>query len=166
MANANPVGAQAGAGESLDQTLAHLRQLFFDSKHQPIVAHKFPEPGVDILASSANNLYQGVSMKDLDVFTERYPLDSILVKQEDGKLAQKVCRIGENFGTLLRRVVPHLRVSRAFAPEPTVQALDALITFYNTGETEDRRAADIAWVEDENATVDPINGFIEVYLNA
>ena len=42
----------------------------------------------------------------------------------------------------------------------------ALIKFYRTGETADREAYDIAWVQDKASPVDTINGFIEVYLDA
>jgi dipeptidyl-peptidase-3 len=45
-------------------------------------------------------------------------------------------------------------------------ALRALIRFYQTGETKDREAYDIAWVKDKASPVDTINGFIEVYLDA
>jgi dipeptidyl-peptidase III len=40
-----------------------------------------------------------------------------------------------------------------------------LIRYYQTGETEDRIKYDIAWVQDRDATVDTVNGFIEVYLD-
>ncbi len=46
------------------------------------------------------------------------------------------------------------------------RALEALVTFYRTGETEARRAYDIAWVADVESPVDTINGFIEVYMDA
>jgi dipeptidyl-peptidase-3 len=45
------------------------------------------------------------------------------------------------------------------------KALDALITFYRTGEEADRKAYDIAWVQDKDSPVDTINGFIEVYMD-
>ena len=45
------------------------------------------------------------------------------------------------------------------------KALDALVTFYRTGEVKDREAYDIAWVQDKDSPVDTINGFIEVYLD-
>jgi dipeptidyl-peptidase III len=45
-------------------------------------------------------------------------------------------------------------------------ALRALIKFYQTGETRDREAYDIAWVRDKASPVDTINGFVEVYLDA
>ena len=45
------------------------------------------------------------------------------------------------------------------------KALRALIKFYQTGETADRIAYDIAWVQDRNSPVDTINGFIEVFMD-
>ena len=46
------------------------------------------------------------------------------------------------------------------------EALKKLVQFYRTGERDDRRAYDIAWVNDKNSPVDTINGFIETYLDA
>ena len=46
------------------------------------------------------------------------------------------------------------------------KALRALVKFYQTGETVDRAAYDIAWVEDKASPVDTMNGFIEVYMDA
>ena len=46
------------------------------------------------------------------------------------------------------------------------RALQALVRFYRTGSTDDRRAYDIAWVEDRDSPVDTINGFVEIYMDA
>jgi dipeptidyl-peptidase-3 len=46
------------------------------------------------------------------------------------------------------------------------RALRALVTWYRTGEAKDRLAYDIAWVEDAESSVDTINGFTEVYMDA
>ena len=45
------------------------------------------------------------------------------------------------------------------------KALDALVKFYTTGETADREAYDIAWVQDRAAVIDTINGHTETYLD-
>jgi len=145
--------------------LKMLRPVFFDPDSRPIVTNKSPGPGKDILAESANHLYVGVSMKDLDGFTERYGLNSRLVKTE-GKLVEEVYRVGGTYDREITRIVGHLEEAKKYAPGPTAEALSALIKFYKTGETEDRRAYDIAWVKDKDAAVDTINGFIEVYLDA
>src|SRR6185295_15780765 len=72
-------------GETLDQLLARLQPKFFDSNVDPIVTNKTPPPGKDLLVASSNNLYVGLTMKDLEAVQERYPLNSRLVKK-DGKV--------------------------------------------------------------------------------
>jgi dipeptidyl-peptidase III len=163
--------AQAGAqfpvqnGETLAQLLARLQPKLFDPAVDPIVTNKTPPAGQDILAASANNLYVGVTMKDLEGFTERYPLNSRLVKR-DGKLVEEVYRIGGRYSSQIAEVVKHLEAAIPFATEPMAAALRALIRSYQTGETKDREAYDIAWVRDKASPVDTINGFTEVYLDA
>ena len=162
---------QAGAmfplkgGETLDQLLARLRPNFFDANVDPIITNKTPPPGKDILTASSNNLYVGLTMKDLEGVQERYPLNSRLVKKE-GKVVEEVYRVDGRYGSQIAAVVKHLEDAIPFATEPMAAALRALITFYKTGETKDREAYDIAWVRDKASPVDTINGFTEVYLDA
>ena len=61
--------------------LARMQPLFFDASVDPIVTNKTPGSGKDILSSSANNLYVGVTMEDLEGFREEYPLNSRVVKR-------------------------------------------------------------------------------------
>ena len=154
-----------GKGESLDAMLARLQPLFFDASVDPIVTNKTPGSSKDILNASANNLYVGVTMNDLHGFTEQHPLNSRLVKQ-NGKLVEEVYRVGGKYDAQIREIVEHLEAAIPYATEPMVKALRALVKFYQTGETGDRAAYDIAWVEDKNSPVDTINGFIEVYMDA
>ena len=58
-------------GETLDQLLARLKPAFFDPNVDPTITAKTPPAGKDILTASANNLYVGVTMKDLEGFDER-----------------------------------------------------------------------------------------------
>jgi dipeptidyl-peptidase-3 len=153
------------AGETLDQKLKRLEPMFFDPAFDPSVTNKNPGPGKDILASSANNLYVNVTMNDLEGFTERYPLNSRLVKDDSGRLQEEVYRVGGRYGEYIERIVGHLQAAVPFATPPMAAALEALIKFYRTGETADREAYDIAWVKDKASPVDTINGFIEVYMD-
>ncbi|HEX8202334.1 MAG TPA: peptidase M49 [Isosphaeraceae bacterium] len=150
--------------ETADAFVDKLLPPFFDPDVDPIVTNKSPGPGKDLLASSANNLYVGVTMDDLKGFAERYPLNSRLVNLA-GQLTEEVYRVGGRYDEQIRRIVAHLEDAIAVAPEPTAEALRALVRFYRTGETADREAYDIAWVRDKDAPVDTINGFIEVYLD-
>jgi dipeptidyl-peptidase III len=153
------------AGESLDGMLKRLQPLYFDVNVDSIVTNKTPGPGKDILGSSANNLYVNVTMKDLAGFEEKYPLNSRLVKQ-NGKLVEEVYRVGGKYDAQIRAIVGHLEAAVPYATEPMANALRALIKFYRTGETPDRVAYDVAWVQDKASPVDTINGFIEVYMDA
>ena len=156
---------QLQAGETLDAKLTRLRPMFFDPQLDAIVTNKSPDPGKDILSSSANNLYVNVSMKDLTGFQEKYGLNSRLVKQPDGRLVEEVYRVGGRYDAQIRRIVGHLEAAVPFAGEAMAKALRALAQWYRTGEDADRRAYDIAWVEDKASPVDTINGFIEVYMD-
>jgi dipeptidyl-peptidase-3 len=153
------------SGESLDALLARLQPMFFDPAVDPMVTAKTPPPGQDILQASANNLYVAVTMEDLEDFTERYALNSRLVKR-DGKLVEEVYRADGRYGPQIQAIIGHLEAAIPFATEPMASALRALIAFYRTGEAADREAYDIAWVADKASPVDTINGFIEVYLDA
>jgi dipeptidyl-peptidase-3 len=121
--------------------------------------------GRDILAASANNLYAGVTMADLASFSERYGLNSRLVR-ENGGLIEETYRLGGRYSEHIARVVRHLQAALAYAPPATRRALEALIRFYETGEEADRVSYDVAWVEDQDSPVDTINGFVECYLDA
>ena len=115
-------------GETLDALLTRLEPLFFDETVDPILTNKTPADGGDILLSSANNLYDGVSMADLEGFEERYPLNSRLVKR-DGRLEEEVYRIAGDgrYADDLREVVRHLEAAIPFATEPMGAALEALV---------------------------------------
>ena len=152
-------------GETLDQLLARLKPLFFDPNVDPMVTAKTPPPGKDILAASSNNLYAGVTMKDLESFREAHPLNSRLLKQ-NGKLVEEVYKEGGRYGKPIGAIIRHLQAAIPFATPDMAKALQALIAFYQSGETKDREAYDIAWVQDKASPVDTINGFIEVYLDA
>jgi dipeptidyl-peptidase III len=171
LASAAKAAVSAGAkfpvanGETLDQLLTRLKPTFFDAAFEPSVTKKQPPPGQDILTASFNNLYQGVSLKDVTGLTEQYPLNSRLVKS-NGKLVEEIYKIGGRYDPQLKDVVAHLEAAIPFASEPMAKALRALAQWYRTGEAADRRAYDIAWVEDKASPVDTINGFTEVYLDA
>jgi dipeptidyl-peptidase-3 len=153
------------AGEALDGLLARLERCFFDVEFDPIVTSKTPGPGRDILQASANNLYNGVSMPDLDGFDEQYALNSRLIRR-DGALVEEVYRAGGRYDPYIREIIAHLRDAVAYATDAMAAALRALIRFYETGEQADRVAYDIAWVQDRDSPVDTINGFVEVYMDA
>jgi dipeptidyl-peptidase III len=156
-------------GESLEALVDRLAPMFFDPRVDPMLTNKTPEGDRDILQASANNLYVGVTMEDVEGFTERYGLNSRLVARESAKgartLVEEVYKVGGRYDADIRRIVGHLRDALPYAPPATAASLRALIRFYETGEETDRIAYDIAWVRDRAPVVDTVNGFVEVYLD-
>src|SRR5688500_9645196 len=158
-------GARFSTGqEGIEAKLKRLQPMFFDPTVDPIVTNKTPGAGRDILQASANNLYRNVSMADLNGFTEKYGLNSRLVKQ-NGKLVEEVYRLDGKYSEQIVRIIQHLEAAKPFAEPPMAKALDALIKFYRAGDVAERNADDIAWVQDKDSPVDTINGFIAVYLD-
>src|SRR5581483_831774 len=125
--------ARAGAtfplcpGDTLDALLDRLQPMFFDPTFEPTVTATTPPPGQDMLTASANNLYRGVTMADLERFEERYPLNSRLVKRPDGLLVEEVYRSGERYGRAIDAIVEHLEAALPYASETMTVALHALI---------------------------------------
>ena len=170
-AEAVRAAARAGArfpvrdGEDLDGMADRMTPLFFDPDFEPTVTNKTPDPGQDMLLASANNLYKGVSMADLETFDEEFPLTSRLVKV-DGRLVEEVYRIGGKYSDEIAEIIRHLEAAVPYASEAMAEALRANIAYYRTGAPVDQRVYDIAWVADQDSTVDTINGFTEVYMDA
>jgi dipeptidyl-peptidase III len=152
-------------GEAPADLARRLAPLLVDPAVHPMVTNKTPGDGGDFLRDSANNLYDGVSMADLEGFTERYPLNSRLVKR-DGQLVEEVYRVGGRYDAELRRIIGHVEAALPFATPSFAAALRALIQWYRTGEDGDRTAFDIAWVQSTDSPVDTMSGFIEVYMDA
>jgi dipeptidyl-peptidase-3 len=152
-------------GEPLEAMLDRLRPMFFDAGFDPSVTCKTPPEGRDILTASANNLYSGVALNDLDGYVEHFALNSRLVN-DNGRLVEEPYRIGGRYGRQIAAIVSHLNAAKPYASPSMQRALAALVSFYTTAEDADREAYDIAWVQDQDSHVDTINGFVEVYLDA
>lgn len=151
-------------GDTLDRHLDRLQPMFFDPAVAPSVTVKTPPAGQDILSASSNNMYAGVTMKDLEGFAEQYRLNSRVVKR-DGRIVEEVYRVGGRYDPQIRAIVGHLEAARPYATPAMANAIDALIAWYRTGRAADRKAYDIAWVADRASPVDTINGFTETYVD-
>jgi dipeptidyl-peptidase-3 len=146
-----------------------LLQGMFDPRVAPNVTNKTPGPGKDPLVESAANHYEGVTSHDLEGFKERYELNGRIVK-EKGKIVEQVYRTGgegapPGLGAAeLGRVVKHLEAAMALEPPAEKAALAHLVKYLRTGDNEEFRQHDIAWLK-RVSTVDYILGFIETYTD-
>jgi dipeptidyl-peptidase-3 len=164
-AAANGARFRLERGESVRDLIARYAPMFFDATVDPMITCKTPPDGKDILEASANNLYEGVTMADLERFEERHALNS-RVRKVDGRIVEEVYRVDGMYDAELRAVVSHLQAALPYAAPSLREALEALIRWYQTGDDADREAFDIAWVRNRDSVVDTMNGFIEVYMDA
>lgn len=130
--------------------------------------------GVDKVATSAVNFYEGVTEQEvIDFYAAKsandddtpvsHGLNSKLVKV-DGEVIERVWHIGGMYTEALEQVVYWLERAIGVAEnEKQQRALELLVKYYKSGDLEDFDAYNIAWVEDIDSTIDVINGFIEVY---
>ncbi|PYQ78731.1 MAG: peptidase M49 [Acidobacteria bacterium] len=159
--------------EALDRELAELRSALFDPNVEPTATAKTPPPGKDILQASSNTFYRGVTLNDLKAVTERYRLNSRVVKGSDGTVREDVYRAGTPDGrvppgayaTFLKKAIGHLEKARAVADPAQARVIGDLIRYYQTGERSDWLQFGGDWVRND-AIVDFANGFIEVYRDA
>src|ERR1700733_9299812 len=86
-------GAAGFTEASFQKELEDLKPSLFDPDFEPLITAKSPRGSLDILQASANNFYSGVKLSDLKDFTERYPLNSRLVKLDE-RLEEQVYRAG------------------------------------------------------------------------
>ncbi len=160
------------AGESLEDKLDRLRKTLFDAEYEPLLANKSPKAGEDILETSANNLYDGVTAREAKDFQDsaQNPLNSRLVKT-DGRIVEQVYRAGTEdtppglYSNELKNVINEFEAARKYTTEAQQKTISELVTFFRTGDLNDFRNYNIAWLQDD-PSVDFINGFIEVYLDA
>jgi dipeptidyl-peptidase-3 len=165
-------GAQFGitTESELEELLKRLNRTIFDPDFEPLLADKSPQEGEDVITASGNNFYQGVTLKDLEDFQEKYLLNSKVVKK-DGKIVELIYRAGTDqippglYSNKLSQVIGYLKQALPFTQQGQRGVLEHLIRYFHSGEAEDFDKYNIDWVRD-NPIVDTINGFIEVYSDA
>ena len=160
--------------EELQQNLAmpDLMRAIFDPSFMSIKTNQ--ADGVDLIATSANNYYEGVTQKEVENYYARlknpkdqtpvmYGLNSKMVK-EKGKLVEKTYKVGGLYSPAIEKIVFWLEKASAVAENAKQKAsIDALIQYYRSGDLKDFDNYSILWVEDLQSRVDFINGFIESY---
>jgi dipeptidyl-peptidase III len=156
---------------ALDAKLKGLEQPIFDPKYRPLLTVKNPPPGQDIITASGNNLYENVTLAEVEEFKGTHGLNSRIAKR-GGKIIEEVWRAGTPDGRVppgryaahIRRIIANLEKAAAVAEPVHAEVIRKLIRYYQTGEKSDWYAYNIAWVK-STTTADAINGFIEQYLD-
>ena len=130
--------------------------------------------GKDLVQASAVNFYEGVTADEVNAFYDRmakaddprpvsYGLNSKVVK-ENGKIVEKVWRVGGTYGEVLEIIVSHLLAAKDVAENDVQkQYIDELVSYYRSGDLRMWDKYNITWVGDTQSDVDFVNGFVEDY---
>lgn len=130
--------------------------------------------GEDLIATSATNLYDGVTQKEVEDYytalkdtTDLTPISYGLntrVTKVDGRVVEQPYKIGGLYSPAIERIVANLSKASEYAENPTQRnVIESLIKYYTTGDLKDFDDYSIIWVGDTGSRVDFINGFIESY---
>lgn len=160
-------------GQTVDQFLAELVPVIFDPS---VLSKRTVQSGdQDLILASANNYYGGgITQHEVEAFYDKmkdpkdetpisYGLNSRLVK-EDGKIVEKVWKVGGLYTQAIEKIVAELQLAVPFAEnENQKKVIETLISYYKTGDLKEFDAYAVLWVKDTVSEVDFVNGFTETY---
>lgn len=159
-------------GQTVEQLCEEVFPVIFDPTVMPKRVNQ--AAGEDLVLTSACNYYDGVTQQEAEDFYNAlknpqdetpvsYGLNSRLVK-EDGKIQEKVWKVGGLYGQALEKIVYWLKKAEGVAETPEQKAAIAkLMEFYETGDLKTFDEYAILWVKDLNSRIDFVNGFTESY---
>ena len=159
-------------GQTVEQLCDEVFPVIFDPQVMPKRVNQ--ADGEDLIQTSACNYYDGVTQEEAEAFYAAmkdpddetpvsYGLNSRLVK-ENGKLVEKVWKVGGLYGQAIEKIVYWLKQAETVAETPEQKAVIAkLVEYYETGDLKKFDEYAILWVKDLNSRVDFVNGFTENY---
>ncbi|WP_281644595.1 dipeptidyl-peptidase 3 family protein [Bacteroides zoogleoformans] len=159
-------------GQSVEQLCEEVFPVIFD----PHIMQKRVNQAADedLVLTSACNYYEGVTQQEAEDFYNAlknpkdetpvsYGLNSRLVKI-DGKVQEKVWKIGGLYGQALEKIVYWLKKAEEVTETPEQKSVISKLTaFYETGDLKTFDEYSILWVKDLNSRIDFVNGFTESY---
>ena len=159
-------------GQTVEQLCDEVFPVIFDPT---VMAKRVNQAdGEDLVLTSACNYYDGVTQQEAEAFYNAlkdpkdetpvsYGLNSRLVK-EDGRVQEKVWKVGGLYGAALEKIVYWLKKAETVAETDEQKAVIAkLVEFYETGDLKTFDQYAILWVKDLNSRIDFVNGFTESY---
>lgn len=161
------------SGQTRAGLIAELLPVLFDRTFQP--KRVCLDKGVDQVKTSACNYYVGVTQAEAEEYYSAleaqykgeekpsFGLNSTLVKQ-DGEIKEIVWSISGKYGRYIEKIAYWLRKAAEVAENAQQRRyIELLIEYYTTGDLAVFDRYSIAWLNEKEARVDFVNGFIEVY---
>ena len=162
-------------GRSIEQFLIEMKPIMFSPTYDAKLVNL--ASGIDNVAASANNFYEGVTQKEVEEYynsrvnnADQQPiswgLNSKMIK-ENGAVAEKIWKMDGMYGAAISKIVFWLEKAITVAEnDKQKRALELLVDYYKTGDLKIWDEYNIAWVNDTESRLDVVNGFIEVYDDA
>ncbi|MDD7342857.1 MAG: dihydrofolate reductase [Bacteroidales bacterium] len=159
-------------GQTVSSFLTMVDKVIFDPTFMAKRVNQ--ADGQDLILTSANNLYEGVTQKEVEDYYNKvkdlndktpisYGLNTKVVKK-NGNVVEEPYKVGGLYSKAITKIVYWLKKASAVAENDAQKAyIDKLIEFYNTGSLKTFDDYSIMWAEETKSTVDFINGFIESY---
>lgn len=160
-------------GQSAAELLAMMNGYLFDPTVAPL--HKNQAAGVDLLATSSSNYYDGVTQKEAEDFYNAmkdpndaepimFGMNSKLVKGEDGVLYEDTYKIGGLYSDAMEKIVYWLEKALTVTEnEAQHAALEKMIEFYRSGDLKDFDEYAKLWVKDTESLIDYVCCYTESY---
>ena len=160
------------SGENFAAIIQEIKKVIFN----PVIEKKRVnlESDKDLIQSSSNNYYQGVSQIEAETFygdlkakagaePVSFGLNSTLVKEDD-QLVEKVWKLNGKYGKAIEQIVFWLDKAKDYAENDLQKKyIGHLIEYYTTGDLAKFDEYSIDWALEQAGDVDFVNGFIEVY---
>jgi dipeptidyl-peptidase-3 len=160
------------AGQNAGDLITMLTPVLFDPD---LYAKRVDQSeGVDMITSSANNFYDGVTQAEVEKYYARladpsdpepvsWGLNSKVV-MSDGKVTELTYKSKGLYGPAIDHIISWLEKARDVALNDTQKKeIGLLIDYYKTGDLKTWDDYNILWADDTGLPVDYINGFIETY---
>lgn len=159
-------------GETVGMLAEKLLPILFDPNVDAKRVNQ--KEGEDLIATSANNYYQGVTQSEVEAFYDAlknpndpqpvsHGLNSRLVK-EDGRIVEKVWKADGLYGSAIQAILFWLDKAEKVAENPQqTQVIHQLMDYYRTGDLKTFDDYCISWTQDTASLVDFVNGFTETY---
>ena len=160
--------------ETLDQFCDAIFPVIFDPNVLPKRVNK--ADGSDLLLTSACHFYDGVTQAEAEAFYAQmklaqnsatppsFGLNTTLVKTADGVIREEVWSANGKYANAILHIIYWLEKALSVAEnEQQKKVISLLISYYQSGDLQTFNQYCIEWLQEHEASVDFINGFIEVY---
>ena len=158
--------------QRLKPAMSGIMRLIFDPAF--LAKRVNQAEGADIIVTSANNMYEGVTQKEVEDYFNAikdpndptpvsYGLNTKVVKRGD-KVVELPYMVGGLYSAAIERIVANLEKALPYAETlEQKKSIEELIRYYCTGDLKAFDEYSILWAGDTTPVVDFVNGFIESY---